>query len=127
MSLRAVLLSKAGRAAGEGHVDPRPRNLRNDQFRNVPPIMRARLGLGADGMPVAWDMAHCERRPSGGSCSPIFYAEKRPLDLPLLTLVANGYPDPERVTGSYRVVPHPVRIGAFRGNRRPDERLRPVT
>lgn len=65
-------------------------------------------------MPVAWDL----RTASDGvwrQLFPWFYAEKRPLDLPPLTLVANGYPIPNEY-GSYRVVPHPVRIGAFRGN-----------
>jgi len=108
----AVLLSKAvGRPVKA--MWTRDQDLRNDQFRTSA-IMRARLGLGADGMPVAWDM----RTASDGvwrQLFPDFYAEKRPLDLPLLTLVANGYPIPNEY-GSYRVVPHPVRIGAFRGN-----------
>jgi len=108
----AVLLSKAvGRPVKA--MWTRDQDLRNDQFRTSA-IMRARLGLGADGMPVAWDM----RTASDGvwrQLFPWFYAEKRPLDLPILTLVANGYPIPNEY-GSYRVVPHPVRIGAFRGN-----------
>ncbi len=108
----AVLLSKAaGRPVKV--MWTRDEDIRNDQFRTAA-ILRARLGLGADGMPVAWDL----RTASDGvwrQLFPWFYAEKRPLDLPPLTLVANGYPIPNEY-GSYRVVPHPVRIGAFRGN-----------
>ena len=108
----AVLLSKAaGRPVKV--MWTRDEDIRNDQFRTSA-IMRARLGLGPDGMPVAWDV----RTASDGvwrQLFPWFYAEMRPLDLPLLTLVAGGYPIPSEY-GSYRVVPHPVRIGAFRGN-----------
>jgi isoquinoline 1-oxidoreductase subunit beta len=108
----AVLLSKAaGRPVKV--MWTRDEDIRNDQFRTSA-IMRARLGLGQDGMPVAWDL----RTASDGvwrQLFPWFYSEQRPLDLPLLTLVASSYPIPNEY-GSYRVVPHPVRIGAFRGN-----------
>jgi isoquinoline 1-oxidoreductase beta subunit len=39
----------------------------------------------------------------------------KPLDLPMFNLIAGPYGVPNEV-GTYRVVPHPVRIGAFRGN-----------
>jgi isoquinoline 1-oxidoreductase beta subunit len=108
----AVMLSKAvGRPVKV--MWTRDEDIRNDQFRTSA-IMRARLGLGPDGMPVAWDL----RTASDGvwrQLFPWFYAEKQPLDLPVLSLVASAYPIPNEY-GSYRVVPHPVRIGAFRGN-----------
>jgi len=46
---------------------------------------------------------------------PWFFAKKKPVDLPMFSLVGSAYGIPNEA-GTYVNVPLPVRIGAFRGN-----------
>jgi isoquinoline 1-oxidoreductase subunit beta len=108
----AVLLAKAtGRAVKV--IWTRQEDLRIDQHRTAF-LGRARLGLGADGMPVAYE-AKIACDGLWQRLFPWFYAKKKPMDLPALDLVGSSYGIPNEA-GTYVNVPLPVRIGAFRGN-----------
>ena len=108
----AVLLAKAA-----GHpvkvVWTREEDLRVDQHRTAF-LGRVRMGLGADGMPVAYE-AKIACDGLWQRLFPWFYAKKKPLDLPMFDLVGSTYGIPNEA-GTYVNVPLPVRIGAFRGN-----------
>jgi isoquinoline 1-oxidoreductase beta subunit len=108
----AVLLAKAaGRPVKV--IWTRQEDLRVDQHRTAI-LTRARLGLGADGRPLAF-----EAKVAGDgvwrSLFPWWYAKMKPVDLPMFNLVGGAYAIPNE-TASYTVVPQAVRIGAFRGN-----------
>ena len=75
---------------------------------------RVRMGLGADGMPVAYE-AKIACDGLWQRLFPWFYAKKKPVDLPTFSLVGSSYGIPNEA-GIYVNVPLPVRIGAFRGN-----------
>jgi isoquinoline 1-oxidoreductase subunit beta len=108
----AVLLSKAaGRPVKV--VWTREEDLRCDQHRTAF-LGRVRMGLGADGMPVAYE-AKIACDGLWQRLFPWFYAKKKPADLPFFELVGSIYKIPDEV-GAYVNVPLPVRIGAFRGN-----------
>src|SRR5712664_508335 len=108
----AVLLAKAtGRAVKV--VWTREEDLRVDQHRTAF-LGRARLGLGADGMPVAYE-AKIACDGLWQRLFPWFYAKKKPVDLPTFNVVGSSYGIPNEA-GTYVNVPLPVRIGAFRGN-----------
>jgi isoquinoline 1-oxidoreductase beta subunit len=108
----AVLLAKAaGRAVKV--VWTREEDLRVDQHRTAF-LGRVRMGLGADGMPVAYE-AKIACDGLWQRLFPWFYAKKKPLDLPMFDLVGSSYGIPNEA-GTYVNVPLPVRIGAFRGN-----------
>jgi isoquinoline 1-oxidoreductase subunit beta len=72
------------------------------------------MGLGADGMPIAYE-AKIACDGLWQRLNPWFYAKKKPVDLPMFSLVGSSYGIPNEV-GTYVDVPLPVRIGAFRGN-----------
>ena len=108
----AVLLAKAaGRAVKV--VWTREEDLEIDQHRTAF-MGRVRMGLGADGMPVAYE-AKIACDGLWQRLFPWFYAKKKPMDLPTLSLVGSAYGIPNEA-GTYVNVPLPVRIGAFRGN-----------
>ena len=108
----AVLLAKAtGRAVKV--IWTREEDLRIDQHRTAF-LGRARLGLGADGMPIAYE-AKIACDGLWQRLFPWFYAKKKPVDLPTFDLVGSSYGIPNEA-GTYVNVPLPVRIGAFRGN-----------
>ncbi len=108
----AVLLAKAtGRAVKV--VWTREEDLRVDQHRTAF-MGRVRMGLGADGMPVAYE-AKIACDGLWQRLFPWFYAKKKPVDLPTFSLVGSSYGIPNEA-GTYVNVPLPVRIGAFRGN-----------
>jgi isoquinoline 1-oxidoreductase subunit beta len=108
----AVLLAKAaGRPVKV--IWNREQDLRVDQHRSAF-IGRARITLGANGMPVAYE-AKIACDGLWRSQFPWWYAKKKPLDLPLLSLVGSSYGIPNEA-GEYVLVEHPVRIGPFRGN-----------
>src|SRR6266404_5071491 len=109
----AVLLSKALQQPVKV-IWTRKEDLRCDQHRTSA-LTRARLGIRADGTPVAYEI----KTASDGvwrSLFPWFYAMKKPMDLPLASRLVHTSYDIPNEAGSYVVVPHPVRIGAFRGN-----------
>ena len=109
----AVLLSKALQLPVKV-IWTRKEDLRCDQHRTSA-LTRARLGIRADGTPVAYEI----KTASDGvwrSLFPWFYAMKKPMDLPLASRLVHTSYDIPNEAGSYVVVPHPVRIGAFRGN-----------
>src|SRR6267378_3698621 len=108
----AVLLAKAIRRAVKV-VWTREEDLRVDQHRTAF-LGRARLGLGANGMPVAYE-AKIACDGLWQRLFPWFYAKKMPVDLPTFDLVGSSYGIPNEA-GTYVNVPLPVRIGAFRGN-----------
>ncbi|MFP3553956.1 molybdopterin cofactor-binding domain-containing protein [Paraburkholderia sp. SIMBA_049] len=111
-TIEAVLISKAaGRPVKV--IWTRAEDLRVDQHRTAV-IGRARMGLDAAGMPVAYE-AKIASDGVWRSMFPWWYAKKKPLDLPLFTLVGSSYGIPNE-SGTYVLTPHPVRIGAFRGN-----------
>jgi isoquinoline 1-oxidoreductase subunit beta len=108
----AVLLAKAaGRPVKV--VWTREEDLRVDQHRTAF-LGRVRMGLGADGMPVAYE-AKIACDGVWQRLFPWFYAKKKPLDLPMFSLVGSTYGIPNEA-GTYVNVPLPVRISAFRGN-----------
>ena len=108
----AVLLAKAaGRPVKV--VWTREEDLRVDQHRTAF-LGRVRMGLGADGMPVAYE-AKIACDGLWQRLFPWFYAKKKPVDLPTFSLVGSSYGIPNEA-GTYVNVPLPVRIGAFRGN-----------
>ena len=108
----AVLLAKAvGRPVKV--VWTREEDLRVDQHRTAF-LGRVRMGLGADGMPVAYE-AKIACDGLWQRLFPWFYAKKKPVDLPTFSLVGSAYGIPNEA-GTYVNVPLPVRIGAFRGN-----------
>ncbi len=108
----AVLLAKAvGRPVKV--VWTREEDLRVDQHRTAF-LGHARLGLGADGMPVAYE-AKIACDGLWQRLFPSFYDKKKPVDLPTFSLVGSAYGIPNEA-GTYVNVPLPVRIGAFRGN-----------
>ena len=108
----AVLLAKA--AGGPVKVVwTREEDLRVDQHRTAF-LGRARLGLAADGSPVAYE-AKIACDGLWQRLFPWFYAKKKPADLPWFDLVGGPYGIPNEA-GTYVNVPLPVRIGAFRGN-----------
>jgi isoquinoline 1-oxidoreductase subunit beta len=108
----AVLLAKAaGRPVKV--VWTREEDLRVDQHRTAF-LGRARMGLGADGMPVTYE-AKIACDGLWQRLFPWFYAKKKPVDLPTFSLVGSSYGIPNEA-GTYVNVPLPVRIGAFRGN-----------
>jgi isoquinoline 1-oxidoreductase subunit beta len=108
----AVLLAKAaGRPVKV--VWTREEDLRVDQHRTAF-LGRARMGLAADGTPVAYE-AKIACDGLWQRLFPWFYAKKKPLDLPMFDLVGSAYGIPNEA-GTYVNVPLPVRIGAFRGN-----------
>src|SRR5258708_37291347 len=90
----------------------READLRVDQHRTAF-LGRARLGLGADGMPVAYEAKiACDglwRR-----LFPWFYAKKKPVDLPTFSLVGSSYGIPNEA-GTYVNGPLPPRIRALLG------------
>src|SRR6267154_2806573 len=104
-----VLLAKATGRAGRV-VWPREEDLRVDQHRTAF-LGRARLGLGADGMPVAYE-AKIACDGLWQRLFPWFYAKKKPVDLPTFSLVGSSYGIPNEA-GTYVNVPLPVRVGAF--------------
>jgi isoquinoline 1-oxidoreductase subunit beta len=109
----AVLLSKAVKQPVKV-IWTRKEDFRCDQHRTSA-ITRARLGISADGTAVAYEI----KTASDGvwrSLFPWFYAMKKPMDLPLTSRLVHTSYDIPNEAGSYVVVPHPVRIGAFRGN-----------
>src|SRR5258705_3174070 len=101
----AVLLAKAaGRPVKV--VWTREEDLRVDQHRTAF-LGRVRMGLGAYGMPVAYDA----KIPCDGLWQrlfPWFYAKKKPVDLPMFNLVGGAYGIPNEA-GTYVNVPLPVR------------------
>jgi len=108
----AVLLAKTvGRAVKV--VWTREEDLRVDQHRTAF-LGRVRMGLGPDGMPVAYE-AKIACDGLWQRLFPWFYAKKKPVDLPTFSLVGSSYGIPNEA-GTYVNVPLPVRIGAFRGN-----------
>ncbi len=108
----AVMLAKAvGRPVKV--VWTREEDFRIDQHRTAF-IGRARLGLGNDGMPVAYE-AKIACDGLWQRLFPWFFAKKKPEDLPMFSLVGSAYGIPNEA-GTYVNVPLPVRIGAFRGN-----------
>lgn len=108
----AVLLAKAaGRPVKV--IWTRQEDLRIDQHRTAI-LTRARLGLGVDGRPLAFD-AKVAGDGVWRSLFPWWYAKMKPIDLPMFNLVGGPYAIPNE-TASYTVVPQSVRIGAFRGN-----------
>jgi len=108
----AVLLAKAaGRPVKV--VWTREEDLRVDQHRTAF-LGRVRMGLAADGTPVAYD-AKIACDGLWQRLFPWFYAKKKPMDLPMFSLVGSSYGIPNEA-GTYVNVPLPVRIGAFRGN-----------
>jgi isoquinoline 1-oxidoreductase subunit beta len=108
----AVLLAKA---AGQPVkvVWTREEDQRVQQHRTAF-LGRVRMGLGADGMPVAYE-AKIACDGVWQRLFPWFYAKKKPLDLPMFSLVGSTYGIPNEA-GTYVNVPLPVRISAFRGN-----------
>ncbi len=109
----AVLLSKTVKQPVKV-IWTRQEDFRCDQHRTSG-LTRARLGIRVDGIPVAYEI----KTASDGvwrSLFPWFYAMKKPLDLPLTSRLVHTSYDIPNETGSYVVVAHPVRIGAFRGN-----------
>jgi isoquinoline 1-oxidoreductase subunit beta len=108
----AVLLA---RAAGRSMkvVWTREEDLRVDQHRTAF-LGRVRMGLGADGTPVAYE-AKIACDGVWQRLFPWFFAKKKPVDLPMFSLVGSAYGIPNEA-GTYVNVPLPVRIGAFRGN-----------
>src|SRR5260370_41242520 len=108
----AVLLARAaGRPVKV--VWTREEDLRVDQHRTAF-LGRVRMGLGADGTPVAYEA----KIACGGlwqRAFPWFFVKKKPLDLPMFSLggsacgIRNG-------PGTYVNVPRTVRIGAVRCN-----------
>jgi CO/xanthine dehydrogenase Mo-binding subunit len=108
----AVLLARAaGRPVKV--VWTREEDLRVDQHRTAF-LGRVRMGLGADGTPVAYE-AKIACDGLWQRLFPWFFAEKKPVDLPMFSLVGSAYGIPNEA-GTYVNVPLPVRIGAFRGN-----------
>jgi isoquinoline 1-oxidoreductase subunit beta len=108
----AVLLAKAaGRPVKV--VWTREEDQRVQQHRTAF-LGRVRMGLGADGMPVAYE-AKIACDGVWQRLFPWFYAKKKPLDLPMFSLVGSTYGIPNEA-GTYVNVPLPVRISAFRGN-----------
>src|SRR5258706_8619139 len=108
----AVLLAKAtGRAVKVAWT--RAEDLTVDQHRTAF-LGRARLGLGADGMPIAYE-AKIACDGLWQRLFPWFYAKKKPVDLPTFSLVGSSYRIPNEA-GTYVNVPLPRRIGAFRRN-----------
>jgi isoquinoline 1-oxidoreductase beta subunit len=108
----AVLLSKA-----VGHpvkaVWTRQEDLRIDQHRTAV-LGHVRMGLGADGMPVAYEA----KIACGGAWEvqfPEWFAKKKPMDLPVFGLVGSSYGIPHE-DGRYVSVHFPVRVGPWRGN-----------
>jgi CO/xanthine dehydrogenase Mo-binding subunit len=91
----------------------RQEDFRIDQHRTAV-LTRARLGLGADGRPVAFE-AKIAGDGVWRSLFPWWYAKMKPVDLPMFNLVGGAYAIPNE-TASYTVVPQSVRIGPFRGN-----------
>ena len=108
----AVLLAKATGQPVKV-VWTREEDLRIDQHRTAF-MGRVRMGLGADGMPVAYE-AKIACDGLWQRLFPWFYAKKKPVDLPTFSLVGSSYGIPNEA-GIYVNVPLPVRIGAFRGN-----------
>ena len=108
----AVLLAKAVERPVKV-VWTREEDLRVDQHRTAF-LGRVRMGLGADGMPVAYE-AKIACDGLWQRLFPWFYAKKKPVDLPTFSLVGSAYGIPNEA-GTYVNVPLPVRIGAFRGN-----------
>jgi isoquinoline 1-oxidoreductase subunit beta len=108
----AVLLATAaGRPVKV--VWTRQEDLRVDQHRTAF-LGRVRMGLGADGTPVAYEgKIACDGL--WQRLFPWFFAKKKPVDLPMFSLVGSAYGIPNEA-GTYVNVPLPVRIGAFRGN-----------
>jgi isoquinoline 1-oxidoreductase beta subunit len=108
----AVLLAKAaGRSVKV--VWTREEDLRVDQHRTAF-LGRVRMGLAADGTPVAYE-AKIACDGLWQRLFPWFFAKKKPVDLPMFSLVGSAYGIPNEA-GAYVNVPLPVRIGAFRGN-----------
>ncbi len=108
----AVLLARAaGRPVKV--VWTREEDLRVDQHRTAF-LGRVRMGLGADGTPVAYE-AKIACDGVWQRLFPWFFAEKKPVDLPMFSLVGSAYGIPNEA-GAYVNVPLPVRIGALRGN-----------
>jgi isoquinoline 1-oxidoreductase subunit beta len=108
----AVLLAKAaGRPVKV--MWTREEDLRVDQHRTAF-LGRVRMGLAADGTPVAYE-AKIACDGLWQRLFPWFFAKKKPVDLPMFSLVGSAYGIPNEA-GAYVNVPLPVRIGAFRGN-----------
>jgi CO/xanthine dehydrogenase Mo-binding subunit len=108
----AVLLARAaGRPVKV--VWTREEDLRVDQHRTAF-LGRVRMGLGADGTPVAYE-AKIVCDGVWQRLFPWFFAKKKPVDLPMFSLVGSAYGIPNEA-GTYVNVPLPVRIGPFRGN-----------
>jgi CO/xanthine dehydrogenase Mo-binding subunit len=108
----AVLLARAaGRPVKV--VWTRQEDLRVDQHRTAF-LGRVRMGLGADGTPVAYE-AKIACDGLWQRLFPWFFTKKKPVDLPMFSLVGSAYGIPNEA-GTYVNVPLPVRIGAFRGN-----------
>jgi isoquinoline 1-oxidoreductase beta subunit len=108
----AVLLSRALQRPVKV-VWSRTEDLRIDQHRTSL-LGRAKMGLGEDGMPIAYE-AKIACDGLWQKLFPDFYASTKPLDLPMFSVVGSSYGIPNEA-GSYVNVPHPTRIGAFRGN-----------
>jgi CO/xanthine dehydrogenase Mo-binding subunit len=84
----AVLLAKAaGRPVKV--VWTREEDLRVDQHRTAF-LGRVRMGLAADGTPVAYD-AKIACDGLWQRLFPWFYAKKKPVDLPMFSLVGSSY------------------------------------
>ncbi|MDM9628491.1 molybdopterin-dependent oxidoreductase [Rhizobium sp. S152] len=108
----AVLLSRALQRPVKV-VWTREEDLRIDQHRTSL-LGRAKLGLGDNGMPLTYE-AKIACDGLWQALFPTFYDAMKPLDLPMFSVVGSSYGIPNEA-GSYVNVPHPVRIGAFRGN-----------
>ena len=108
----AVLLAKAaGRPVKV--VWSREEDLRVDQHRSAFRA-RVRIGLGTDGMPVAYE-AKLAGMGFWQSQFTAWWERMKKLDVPMFGLVGTPYAIPNEA-GEYVAVPMPVRIGPWRGN-----------